>query len=821
MTEARPTIYPTLVIGLGGSGTETVRYVKRRFLRTWRGNAPGNLEDLPAVLQVLAVDTEPLVNPPDEEPLYSHEFAFLGKFDATRLIQNRRNHTPYLDWWRWGTEDIPLGYIHNGARQLRPIGRLAFFRNYVTFKSLMVDKLRALRQLSAIQEAEERGFPVASDHRLIYIITSICGGTGAGMFLDVAHRVRHEVGSNADIIGIFLMPSTFENEIRSDLQRRRIRANAYAALKELNYFHETQTFSALYPSEQGLIPSTHYRAFSRIFLVERTNSAGLTLSSKRQAEQMTAHLIHLMSLSHLNQRILGLDVNVTEERSTDGANDQQTYLSYSSFSTSALVMPQDALWRYFVSIITYWATDMLLTGEDESWEEAQIWPDYLALRDNLKAAFRRYQFTEEELAALKEDVAHGDGRWLGFAEIVFNAFHSALAAYGLQGAKYIIHRLTLDEDSSELVRDDLSHSRQCPFEVVPEIHRPGLIKRIFTSARELAEIEEAHEKWQMHERRRESWKTVLQGLQTLARDWERQIDRVMTEVAEAQDACGRDVATAADRVNPLRRQGDNDTSTYYDLETGAINRELLDAYAEMTSTLLDEPVSGDDGAPSRWSVLLEALQDYLLDNMPPDGDNTPAELSASGLRAVVETQFSTNANLITVRQEVAKAFDLRNVVQAQQSGSYRPANYRVYQLFQRMAPHLSVDGDTYPYTEANEEHVRLVTTPSAMEEEENTAFRQAMRSYDNFEWVPTGDPNRIDACHIVHGLPLIQLSSMPELYEQYASGEFDRRTLHVQADWVDFPEVYAPAINGADPAKAAQAQTARENSLPGRRQNDR
>ena len=115
MSELKPTIYPTLVIGLGGSGTNVVRYVKRRFLKTWRADDQGDLTDLPAALQVLAVDTEPLVNPSDEEPLYSHEFAFLGKFDATRLVQNRRNHAPYLDWWQRDPNDLPLGYIHNGA----------------------------------------------------------------------------------------------------------------------------------------------------------------------------------------------------------------------------------------------------------------------------------------------------------------------------------------------------------------------------------------------------------------------------------------------------------------------------------------------------------------------------------------------------------------------------------------------------------------------------------------------------------------------------------------------------------------------------------
>ncbi|MDQ1300234.1 MAG: hypothetical protein QG637_151 [Chloroflexota bacterium] len=797
MFEAKPTIYPTLVIGLGGSGANVVRYVKRRFLRTWRAGDQGDFTDLPAALQVLAVDTEPLVNPSDEEPLYSHEYAFLGKFDATRLVQNRQNHAPYLDWWQWDANDLPLGYIHNGARQLRPIGRLAFFRNYVTFKTLMTDKLRATLQLASIQEAEERGFPVAADHQLIYIVSSLCGGTGAGMFLDVAHRVRQEVGSNASVVGIFLMPSTFESEIRSDLQRRRIQANAYAALKELNHFHESQDFKALYPSEKTPMPTTKYRALDRIFLVERTNADGRTLSSKKQAEQMIAHLIHLMSMSHLNQRILGLDVNVTEERTTEVADSHQRYLSYSAFSTSALVMPQKALWRYFTSVASYWAIEALLTGEGggEDPVEDQLWTEYLALRDALQAEFTRYQMTGEDLKALAEDVAQGDGRWLGFATIVSDAMRRLLPTYGLQGLRYMLHRLALAEDNAELVRDDLAHPRQLPFEEVGEVKRAGLIKQLFTSATELAETETARQKWLMFQSRLDAWRAVLGAFRALVRDWERQLDRVEEDLHEARDASVRHTSEAAERVHPLRRQGDDDTNTYYDLETGAVNEEMLSTYIRVTAALLDKPVSEADGAITRWRLLSGALCDYVFAYLTPENTRAGTSVSASTLRAALEQRFAEDPDLATLRQELTDAFDLRNVVQAQQDGDHRPANYRLSQLFKRMAPHLSVDGDTFPYTEANEEHVRVVATPSALAEEVNTAFRQAMRGYDDFEWVPTGDANRIDACHIVHGLPLVQLRSMPDLYKHYAGGEFDRRTLHVQADWADFPEVYAPAAS--------------------------
>ncbi|MCB0093479.1 MAG: hypothetical protein KDE54_36570, partial [Caldilineaceae bacterium] len=129
----KPTIYPTLVVGVGGMGTNTVRAVKRRFRNVWGG------DQLPGMLQLLALDTEPLVNRLDQEPLFADEFAYMGKFDATRLVANLDQHPEIARWWNYPS--VPLGYIHNGAKQLRPIGRLSFFRNYVTFKQMLEVKL--------------------------------------------------------------------------------------------------------------------------------------------------------------------------------------------------------------------------------------------------------------------------------------------------------------------------------------------------------------------------------------------------------------------------------------------------------------------------------------------------------------------------------------------------------------------------------------------------------------------------------------------------------------------------------------------------------
>ena len=45
--------------------------------------------------------------------------------------------------------------------------------------------------------------------------------------IDTVHRIRAQVRNNARIVGIFFLPDVLEAEISSELQRRRIRTNAY------------------------------------------------------------------------------------------------------------------------------------------------------------------------------------------------------------------------------------------------------------------------------------------------------------------------------------------------------------------------------------------------------------------------------------------------------------------------------------------------------------------------------------------------------------------------------------------------------------------
>lgn len=796
MAGTQLTIYPTLVVGLGGTGTNIARYAKRRFLRTWNKsrrsrNSAELLVELPAMLQVLSVDTEPLVNEPGAEPLYHHEFAFLGRFDATRLVKNKANHAPYLDWWQWGEQDIPLGYIHNGAKQLRPVGRLAFFRNYVVFRRALSDKLVSINQSRYIDEAQDEGFGVADGYRIVYIVSSLCGGTGAGMFLDAAHVVRHQVGANAHVIGIFMMPSVFENEIHSDLQRRRIQANAYAALRELNHFHSDPSFQMHYPSEQGPIPDTPYRAFNQIFLVERRNAAGRTLSSKSAAEQMAAHFIHLTAFSHLNKSILGLDVNVTEERTAALKGQLRSYLSYSSFGVSSLVVPRAALWQYYTARAAQMVAYRTFSSHSPDINTG-YWPAYQGVIGEIRRLYRSFAPRTEDLddprvqpakalerlSGLQGGVNRSEGYWNEFQEVIHEVLRQTFVDHGLYGLRALLARLQLRPGEAGFRPDDLGHPNQRPvlFADVPVARGPRF--RLLMTPEQLVEARRNDIVRQGDVLARESWDALVENIRSYAAAVQQQVDGTIAEqnaLLESYDGAVQRVAAEISPHRSVRR--DTDASTLYDLETGAIGPEHLEEFWQATSYLLDLDVQ--QGGERRVDQIMRRLFDGIA--QPHDALNGLID-------AEVQTALVGDAEL---RALVQAAFDVRNVVQIQQRAANRPPNHRVNQVMNRLAPHAAVDGDTYYYSEANQEPIQLITAlPPAPPDgnspgnaERQREYETALRNYTQFRSIEADDLDRVDAVHIAHGIPVAYLNSIPQLYLQYSGNEFDRRMLHLDPRW--------------------------------------
>ena len=817
----KPTIYPTMVVGVGGMGTNTVRAAKRRFRNVWGG------DQLPGMIQLLALDTEPLVNRLDQEPLFADEFAYMGKFDATRLVSNLDQHPEIARWWNYPS--IPLGYIHNGAKQLRPIGRLSFFRNYVTFKQMLETKLANLDKIRDMELAQNRGFPVVGNYQLIYVVSSLCGGTGAGMFMDTVHSIRARVRNNARIVGIFFLPDVLEAEISSDLQRRRIRANAYAALKELNYFQETQQFRALYPSEQRELPDTPYAPFDFIFLVGRTNRNGHSLARKSDAEQMAAHLIQLTAISHLSSEILGLEVNVVRERLYDlgAAAGEVTgfhpspmdgierpkaarrghFLVYSGFATSALVAPEESLvefWQraYVTDLVRRFAAGPSLSdprGELTAADRQRIVNIWQALLAQLVSRYAALD--NERLDDLQGEIEEQRGAWLGFWQPITLAVRQALVDTGIRGALALCDLMAppnpATASAESLVRQRLFLINGTP---VTEEDRlrwrkvlaqdGGLVEQMQQVAGSLGDLAmTAFSPRQARERARDmatrkARARLYQRRDGVERALVEQVGKqaaVLREALRSQmDACAlalaranQDAARLAERIDPRVQDGYASTSTYYELETGAVGRDYLRNFYTN---------AGAGVTAADWQNALEPLFTQLVQSRQVvDAEQIYTQLGAS---------VAGNHALLG---RVRAAVDINHIITVQHGqevrrSRQRPDN-RIHQWLDRLNPYIRWDADRYSFHESNLEHIKLAAVPTSRRDDPD--LTAATVGQEDIKWVPTGDHTRMDAVWIVHGLPVTLLERVDEFRAQYDNRlDFPvQQEFHLDPRWTELPDI--------------------------------
>ena len=833
----KPTIYPTMVVGVGGMGTNTVRAVKRRFRNVWNtgqysyppnGTTDTVTDKLPGMIQVMALDSEPLINRLDQEPLFADEFAYMGKFDATRLVSNLDQHPEIARWWNYPS--IPLGYIHNGAKQLRPIGRLCFFRNYIVFKQLLESKLANLDKIRDMEIAQNRGFPVVGNYQLIYVVSSLCGGTGAGMFMDVVHRIRAQVRNNARIVGIFFQPSVLEPEISSDLQRRRIRANSYAALKELNYFQETQNFKALYPSEQRELPDTPYAPFDFIFLVGRTNREGNSLARKSDAEQMAAHLIQMTAISHLNNDILGLEVNVVRERMFDLSaaagqvtgdslwqtaavlnnateGQQGNLLVYSSFATSALVMPHESVtdfWqRAFTSdLVRRFAAGPSLNdprselSPDEQQRIVTIWQSLLA-----QLVARYAALDNDRLETVLGEIDELAGAWQGFWELVQQAIRQSLIDTGIRGALALCDLLgpvtVAGAVAESLPRQRLFLINNAPVTEEDRARWTRVLAQQGGFTEQMQQIGNgfsnlllmAFNPRQGRERMRDSANQRARSRLYQRRD---AVERALVDQIGKQtnllrenlrtqiNQCGAALARAnqeasrlADRIDPRVPDGYASTNTYYELETGAVGRDYLQHFYRRAASAV---------TASDWSNALVPLYSQLVQAMQP----LPADYIYDYLYRLV----SQNDALL---QRVHSLANINHIIEVQRDQEVarirqRPDN-RIQQWLGRLNPYIRWDADRFSFHESNLEHIRLAAVPT--NRQEDPSFMAATVGQEHFNWIPTGDQTRMDAVWIVHGLPITLLERLEEYRAQYENRlDFPvREEFHLNPEWVNFPDV--------------------------------
>jgi Tubulin like len=364
----------TICIGLGGTGNSVLMRIRRLIVDKY-----GDLKNLP-IVSFVHIDTDKNATRTSslrtgstyhgidisftsaEKVVATMTAAQVNNFvqELTRNSEyDRQNPYAHIDWWfpRQLLKDIKA--IEEGAKGIRPIGRLAFFHNYEQIKTSIESAERRTRGHEA--QLLRNGIKVEPGLN-IFVVGSLCGGTGSGMFLDIAYSLRHDYGNdNAQIFGyLVISPKLYGNTANMN-------ANTYSALKELDYYTKPGTqFNAVYDRYNQVIVRENRPPFDYTYLISDQTLGEYQILEQRKLCNVIAHKIALEFAGELAPSVKGMRDNFTLYMSQWDEHPRPNVQRYLTFGLAAIYFPRDtivqiALNRISVKLVNFW-----LNGEQQN-----------------------------------------------------------------------------------------------------------------------------------------------------------------------------------------------------------------------------------------------------------------------------------------------------------------------------------------------------------------------------------------------------------------------------------------------------------------------
>jgi hypothetical protein len=318
---------PTLIIGIGGTGQRVVPRLKTRLRGFFE-------EDQQRVFQCLVLDTD-TQEPAEADELSPGEFVYLGNIDGNGIVDHLAIHDYIRPWWPQGYRP---GFISKGAKAVRCVGRLALFH--------YIDEI-IVRLQDAISQAIDVNASMGLQSRSakVYVVASLCGGTGSGMFLDMAYIARDLFMQRVPVTyvtGLLVMPDAFEPLFTSLSTTNRARANTYAACKTLDHHMYHRDFPMRYSDTYAISLPSGQRPFDICYLLGSTNENHQNVGNISDLGEMMAEEIFLEIASPLGGKEASQLDNIDEVNNISLGKP----MAYSSFAVGSLAYP--------VSEITTW-----------------------------------------------------------------------------------------------------------------------------------------------------------------------------------------------------------------------------------------------------------------------------------------------------------------------------------------------------------------------------------------------------------------------------------------------------------------------------------
>lgn len=212
---------PTLLVGLGGIGCSIADMTAALLT-----------EEQKKYVGVIGLDT-------NREDLVKLKIKTIQTSDERLVKDYLAEHPEYTEWFPVNKFIANRG-MQTGAGQIRAISRLAALSAMEAGKFIKMDE-EVKRILKKDGEKDTSRFNV-------FLVGSITGGTGAGLFLQIPFYIRHFLKDeyamdNVKIRGMFMGADITKNVQPSAINKDAVMINAYACMKELNAFYLTQSMS--------------------------------------------------------------------------------------------------------------------------------------------------------------------------------------------------------------------------------------------------------------------------------------------------------------------------------------------------------------------------------------------------------------------------------------------------------------------------------------------------------------------------------------------------------------------------------------------------
>lgn len=364
----------TICIGLGGTGRNVLMQLRRLIVDRY-----GKLDQLPivsfvhldtdkAAFQISGLRTGNTYHGEDISLRDSEKVsATMSAKEVTNFVQGleRRSQSdrpsPYDHIGRWFPPQLMrnLKAIEEGAKGIRPVGRLAFFHNYPQFRTAVMAAENRTRGYEAT--LLQKGLRVEPGLN-IFVITSLCGGTGSGMFLDVAYSLRKVYGAQgAQILGyLVISPELYGNTPGQNV-------NTYAALKELNYYTTPGTkFEAVYEQQNLTLVQEPRPPFDYTYLVSSQTAGDYAILEQRKLCNVIAHKIALDFSGEIAPVVSGMRDNFLTHLIQLDRHRRPNSQRYLTFGLAAVYFPRDRITHITLNRISQQLINFWLNGKGQS-----------------------------------------------------------------------------------------------------------------------------------------------------------------------------------------------------------------------------------------------------------------------------------------------------------------------------------------------------------------------------------------------------------------------------------------------------------------------